>query len=169
MKDLARRPVVDLGDLAHFGVSQDLAPRRMDQNQTIRTAQRPASFELLDPCPLVRGDRTPNRQSQCDRVIPVFDDWRLEHLGQHGVLHHVDPSPGILGQAIAAECRDHRKVPGGEREGPASAEPGALERIWSQFAKLGPYEGNVLDVEGRGPAEVAARIDRLLADGSLLV
>jgi predicted kinase len=55
------------------------------------------------------------------------------------------------------------------REGGPLSDPLAIEGIWSQFADLGEYERNALEVEGMHPEQVADTLARRLADGDLSV
>jgi predicted kinase len=56
-----------------------------------------------------------------------------------------------------------------DREGDPPVDAAAIEQIWSSFAELGELERNVVEVEGRGPEEVAGELARRLSEGTLRV
>jgi hypothetical protein len=48
--------------------------------------------------------------------MPRIDElWRLEHLGSHGVLHHVDASAGVLREAVGSKDPDDVELIGATR------------------------------------------------------
>ena len=51
----------------------------------------------------------------------------------------------------------------------ALADTDVVEDLWDQFERHGVAERHRVDVDGRGPEEVAAEIDRRLATGQLLL
>lgn len=53
------------------------------------------------------------------------------------------------------------------REGGPLAEPAVIEQLWDEFADLGEFERNVIEVDGERPEEAADAIARLLGDGKL--
>lgn len=53
------------------------------------------------------------------------------------------------------------------REGGPLAQPGVIEGLWAEFAGLGEYERNVVELGDEPPEEVAATLARLLAEGEL--
>ncbi|HET6998895.1 MAG TPA: AAA family ATPase [Solirubrobacterales bacterium] len=55
-----------------------------------------------------------------------------------------------------------------EREG-LPGDPAAIAQLWAEFADLGELEPHAVDVDGCSPAETAAAVARLLADGRLAV
>ncbi len=64
--------------------------------------------------------------------------------------------------APLAECV--RRVD--EREEVPLPDPVVVPSLWSQFEDLGELESHRLDVDGKGPAEVADAVQRLLESGS---
>ena len=56
-----------------------------------------------------------------------------------------------------------------EREGAELTDRDAIEQIWSEFADLGEFEPNAIEVEDKGPDEVAGALARLLEDGRLAI
>jgi predicted kinase len=55
------------------------------------------------------------------------------------------------------------------REGGPSMDTEAIGRIWSEFADLGEFERNAVDVTGIGPEEAADTIAQLLDEGHLTI
>lgn len=55
------------------------------------------------------------------------------------------------------------------REGLGFSDPAAIEKIWLEFAELGEFERNVVEVDGLTPDQVADAIALRLADGDLAV
>jgi hypothetical protein len=49
------------------------------------------------------------------------------------------------------------------------AEPGVIERLWGDFADLGPMEPHAVEVGSKGPDEAADLLADRLRDGSLAV
>jgi hypothetical protein len=68
----------------------------VDQHQPVGAGERPPALELPNPCPLDRRDGTANRQLDLDLVTVILEVRWVEHLLPHHVLHHVDPSAGVL-------------------------------------------------------------------------
>ncbi|HET7444465.1 MAG TPA: AAA family ATPase [Solirubrobacterales bacterium] len=54
-----------------------------------------------------------------------------------------------------------------EREGGPLAEPAVIEQLWDEFAALGEFERNVIEVDAERPEEAADAVSRLLGDGKL--
>jgi tRNA uridine 5-carbamoylmethylation protein Kti12 len=55
----------------------------------------------------------------------------------------------------------------GERATQPVADREVLERLWHDFADLGPLERNVIDIETKSPDEAANLVAERFADGSL--
>ncbi|MGV1047834.1 MAG: AAA family ATPase [Solirubrobacterales bacterium] len=53
------------------------------------------------------------------------------------------------------------------REGGPLADPGVIQRLWTDFADLGELERHVVDVTDQNPEQAAAAIARRLDDGTL--
>jgi chloramphenicol 3-O-phosphotransferase len=53
------------------------------------------------------------------------------------------------------------------REGGPLAEPGVVQQLWTEFAELGDYERNVIELGSESPAEATDAVARLLAEGKL--
>jgi len=88
-------------------------------------------------------------------LVPLRDALRAAgHRVAYVILRA--PLPTCTGRVQAREA-----VPLAEQE--------VVSKMWSQFEDLGEYESHALEVDGRGPVEVADTIERLLADGSHLV
>ncbi|HUB99544.1 MAG TPA: AAA family ATPase [Solirubrobacterales bacterium] len=54
-----------------------------------------------------------------------------------------------------------------DREGGPLAEPAVIEQLWDEFAALGEFERNAIEVDDERPEEAADAISRLLGDGKL--
>ncbi len=70
----------------------------------------------------------------------------------------------VVGRAPLSVCSARLR-----ERGEPSGDLGALEGLWSEFADLGPFEENAVDMAGIGPAEAADAIARLLEEGRLAV
>ena len=68
-------------------------------------------------------------------------------------------------RAPMAECAARAR----DRAGDPLADPKVIEGLWRDFADLGGFERNALDLGARDPEEVADMLERRLADGSLEV
>jgi tRNA uridine 5-carbamoylmethylation protein Kti12 len=55
----------------------------------------------------------------------------------------------------------------GARDSQPLADPRVVERLWHDFADLGPLSPHAVDVDREDPAAVADRLDARLRDGSL--
>lgn len=55
------------------------------------------------------------------------------------------------------------------REGVGLPDRAVLDQLWSEFADLGPFEKNVVEVRAEQASEVADEVARLLADGQLTI
>lgn len=92
----------------------------------------------------------------------VIPGWFLEPLRDalHGAGHAV--AYAVLRAPLsvcAARVQNRENVP--------PADSGAIEQLWHSFDGLGELERNVVEVDGRGPEEVAQLLERRLADGLL--
>ncbi len=93
----------------------------------------------------------------------VIPRWFLDPLrdGLHAAGLEVAYAVGRAPLSVCSARLRERGEPSGDR--------GALERLWSEFADLGPLEENAVDMAGIGPGEAADAIARLLAEGRLRV
>ena len=94
----------------------------------------------------------------------VIPGWFLEPLRDvlraagHRVAYAVLRAPMAVCTARAQE-----------RVGDPLSDPKVVEELWRDFADLGSFERNVLDLGARGPEQAADMLERRLADGSLEV
>jgi tRNA uridine 5-carbamoylmethylation protein Kti12 len=94
----------------------------------------------------------------------VLPDWFLPPLRDalRGAGHEV--AYAVL-RAPLPVCIERAR----QREREPLAKPEVVEQLWRDFADLGELERNAVDVTERSSSEVAGELDRLLADGRLLI
>jgi predicted kinase len=68
-------------------------------------------------------------------------------------------------RAPMAACTERAR----ERAGDPLSDPKVVEGLWRDFADLGGFERNALELGAHGPEETADMLERRLADGSLEV
>ena len=90
----------------------------------------------------------------------ILPNWYLEPLREalgaagHRVAYAVLRAP----PAVCAS-RAH------EREGQPRADPEVVERLWNEFADLGPLERHAIDIGTKGPGDAAELLTQRLRDG----
>jgi len=93
----------------------------------------------------------------------VVPRWFLDPLRE--VLHAAGLEVAYaVGRAPLSVCSSRLR-----ERGEPSGDLGVLEGLWSEFADLGPFEENAVDLTDLGPEEAAEAIARLLAEGRLRV
>ena len=135
----------------HSGYIDPWRPESHGQNRAVMeiVATAAAAYAAAGYFTIVDGIVIPGRFLE-----PVRD--RLHACGQR-VAYAVARAP----QSVCAE-----RLRG--REG-LVGEPGGIERVWEEFADLGPLESHVIDMEELSPEQAADEIERLLAADSLMV
>ena len=84
---------------------------------------------------------------------PLRDSLRAAgHMVAFAVLRA--PLPVCTSRAASCEAQRH-------------AEPAVVERLWHDFADLGPLEANVIDIGTDSPEKAADLLAQLLREGSL--
>lgn len=134
----------------HSGYVEPWKPESHEQNSLVMriVAAAAASYAAAGYFTIVDGI-----------VIP---DWFLEPLRDalqgegHRVAYAVLRAPLAT---CAARARDRGDDP--------LADPEVIERLWRDFADLGSFERNVVELGSRGPREAADLLEQRLVDGSL--
>jgi broad-specificity NMP kinase len=93
----------------------------------------------------------------------VIPRWFLDPLREG--LHDVGLEVAYaVGRAPLSVCSARLR-----ERGEPSGDLAVLERLWSEFADLGPLEEHAVDMAGISPEEAADAISRLLEEGRLRV
>jgi hypothetical protein len=130
----------------------------VDERDPVRTAERAAPLELVDPRSLARRHGAANRQLDHDFVAAVKEPGRLEHLVGHRVLHDVHASPSVFGETERAQHFDNDEVPC--RAGLTNV----LDRDWLGQATRRPDDDRrraQLDSDARTSGLIAAMRERV--------
>ena len=114
------------------------------------------------------------------------EPWRRESAEQNAVVMRIvdgivlprfflEPLRDALREAGHAVAYAALRAPldvclarAGARDSQPLADPQVVERLWHDFADLGPLSGHAVDVDAEDPRVGADRLDARLRDGTLL-
>ena len=144
---------VEADHFFHFirsGFVEPWRPESRQQNETVMriVADTAGAYAAAGYFTIVDGIILP-----CFFLEPLRD--RLRDTG-HRVAYAVLRAPLAVCESRA---RGRPRTP--------LAEPGVIERLWRDFADLGPMEPNAVDVGSKNPDEAADLLAERLGDGSL--
>lgn len=101
---------VDTEQGAHVTIGQGFATCGMDEKDAVARVKLASGFDLGDPGSFGRGDGAGEGEGHGHGRAVGVEEWRVEQVRGHGVLHQVDTAARILGKSEAAKGFDDTHV-----------------------------------------------------------